>query len=83
MICRISKIKPLDGFRLCVCFDGGREVCYDLNDDIARTPNFADLKDIPGLFRNVRLDSSRTVVYWNDRIDLPSDVIFEYGVEVT
>ena len=31
---------------------------------------------------NAQLDTSRTCIYWNDRIDLPSDAIYEYGVVV-
>jgi len=32
-----------------------------------------------GLWKQFSLDESRTCVYWNDRIDLPSDSIYEYG----
>ena len=28
---------------------------------------------------NVQLDSSRTCVYWNERVNRPSDTILEYG----
>ncbi|MBO5939816.1 MAG: hypothetical protein J6R18_01280 [Kiritimatiellae bacterium] len=28
---------------------------------------------------NASFDSSRTCIVWNDRIDLPSDAIYEYG----
>ena len=31
---------------------------------------------------NVMLDSSRTCVYWSERIDLPSDTFLEYGNKV-
>ena len=41
-----------------------------------------DLKNISGLFESVQLDKSRTCVFWNDYIDLPSDAIYEYGVVV-
>ena len=58
---------------------GGRRVVYDVAEDIREIPAFGDLLRIPGLFANARLDSSRTVVVWNDWIDLPSDTILEYG----
>ena len=32
--------------------------------------------------RQVKIDKSRTCVYWNDRIDLPSDTLYEYGVSI-
>ena len=40
------------------------------------------LRDVTGLFQQVQLDKSRTCVYWNDEIDLPSDTIYEYGQRV-
>jgi len=40
------------------------------------------LTDIAGLFEQATLDSSRTVVYWNDLVDLASDTIYEYGEAV-
>ncbi len=42
------------------------------------TLNFKVLKSEYGLFQNFRLDSSRTYIYWTDRVDLPSDTILEY-----
>lgn len=43
---------------------------------------FNDLRTIDGLWQQVQLDKSRTVVYWNEHIDLPSDTIYEYGKKV-
>jgi len=40
------------------------------------------LAEINGLFFQASLDSSRTVVYWNELVDLPSDTIYEYGEEI-
>jgi len=79
MLPRIKKIVPQDGYRLLVDFDEGRRVIYDVGEDIRQIPAFADLRQMTGLFKNAQLDSSRTVVYWNDRVDLPSDTIYEYG----
>ena len=39
------------------------------------------LKTEYGLFENYQLDESRTCVYWNDRVDLPSDTLLEYGTK--
>ena len=83
MIPRIQSVRPQEGYQLLVTFDGGMQVVYDVAEDIRQIPAFADLVRIPGLFRNARLDSSRTVVFWNDGIDLPSDTLFEYGRPVT
>lgn len=32
-----------------------------------------------GIVIKMELDASRTVVFWNSEIDLPSDTIYEYG----
>lgn len=81
MIIRIKNLEPLENYKLHVVFDDGKEVIYDVEDDINEIPSYSDLKNIHGLFKQVQLDSSRTCVFWNDYIDLPSDSIYEYGVE--
>lgn len=81
MIPRIKSVKPLENFVLNIVFDDGKEVLYDVNDDIQTIPSYEALKTIHGLFQQVQLDQSRTCVYWNDYIDLPSDALYEYGVE--
>lgn len=79
MIPRIKSIQPLEDFNLLVEFDEGEKVIYDVKDDIKTLEDFRVLETEYGLFQNARLDSSRTCVYWNDRVDLPSDTILEYG----
>ena len=82
MIPRIKRIEPMADFKLLVDFDEGRRVVYDVMDDIQDIEAFEELRILPGLFENARLDSSRTCVVWNERVDLPSDMIYEYGVSV-
>ena len=79
MIPRIKKLQPKEGFRLLVEFDDGKRVIYDVNSDINYIPSYQDLRTINGLFNSVQLDASRTCVFWTDDIDLPSDIIYEYG----
>lgn len=79
MIPKIKIVKPKEDYTLQVMFDDGKEVIYDVKDDIDTTKQYVDLKEIRGLFEQVQLDESRTCVFWNDEIDLPSDVIYEYG----
>ena len=73
MIPRIKSYKPMKDYQLLVAFDDGRIVKYDVMDDIRSIPAFKDLETVYGLFANAQLDSSRTCIYWNDQIDLPSD----------
>lgn len=78
MIQRISHIQPLPDYLLSVAFDDGRKVIYDVKEDMS-LPGYSALRDESGLFQQVQLDESRTCVYWNEDIDLPSHAIYEYG----
>ena len=82
MIERIASVKPLSDLLLDVSFDDGRRVIYDVKEDLA-LPGYSALRDVFGLFNQVRLDESRTCVYWNHYIDLPSHAIYEYGKTVS
>ena len=82
MIPRISRIEPMADFKIRVTFDEGRTVVYDVGVDIKEIKAFEDLKTLPYLFKNATLDSSCTCIVWNERIDLPSDTIYEYGQPV-
>lgn len=79
MIPKIKKISQEPDFILKVLFDDGHSVLYDVKDDINTLPTFKDLENICGLWQHVQVDESRTCVFWNDFIDLPSDTIYEYG----
>ena len=79
MIPRIKTVKPMSNFRLSVVFDDGKAVVYDVMEDIEQIESYRDLLSVYGLFNQVQLDQSRTCVFWNERIDLPSDTIYEYG----
>ena len=76
---RIKSVSPMDGYQLSVLFDDGRKVVYNVAEDIETISAFSDLKTVEGLWPQVQVDKSRTVVYWNDWIDLPSATLYEYG----
>lgn len=80
MIPRIKAVTAEQNFRLSVLFDDGKRVMYDVKDDIDTIESYKDLECIHGLFEQVQLDQSRTCVFWNDEIDLPSDTIYEFGI---
>ena len=82
MIPRIDSIKARENYHLEICFKSGECVLYDVGDDIATISEFEVLKTEPHLFENVQVDDSRTCVYWNDRVDLPSDTLLKYGKRV-
>ena len=79
MIPRITDVTPMPDFCLRVVFDDGKAVLYDVKENMEQIESYRDLRSIRGLFNQVQLDKGRTCVFWNDRIDLPSDTIYEYG----
>lgn len=79
MLPRIQRVTPLPDYILRVLFDDGKTVLYDVKEDMNEIESYRELKDIYGLFNQVQLDQSRTCVFWNERIDLPSDTLYEYG----
>lgn len=81
MIPKIKRVKPLKNFILYIIFDDGKKCFYDVGKDIETIKGYEDLKYIYGLFEQVKLDKSRTCVFWNDFIDLPSDIIYEFATE--
>ena len=81
MIPRIASIQAMPDYMLSVSFDDGRRWLYDVKEDMG-LPGYSALRDVYGLFQQVQLDESRTCVYWNEDIDLPSHAIYEYGREI-
>ena len=79
MIARIKSIEPQKDFVLRVVFDDGKICLYNVKEDIDSIEQYKDLEKIAGLFKQVQIDESRTCVFWNENIDLPSDMIYEYG----
>lgn len=82
MIPRIRAVKPLENYILYIAFDDGKEVNYDVKSDMNEWESYRILGE-KGLFFQVQVDESRTVVYWNEDVDFPSDILYEYGKEIT
>lgn len=81
MIPKIKQIVELEDYVLKVFFEDGVIVLYDVKTDMRENPIYQKLKE-KNLFSQFNLDTSRTVLYWNDRLDLPSDSIYEYGKKI-
>ena len=64
---RIKEAFPLENYILKVIFDDGKTVLYDVKDDVTKIPSYSPLIKTYKLFEQFQVDSSRTVIYWNDR----------------
>ena len=81
MIQRIKTIKPMPDYVLLVSFEDWKQVLYNVKEDF-NLPEYNSLQSINGLFNQVQLDESRTCVFWTKNVDLPSDIIYEYGKQL-
>lgn len=81
MIPRIKSILPGEDYTLLVEFDDGKSVVYDVKSDMEEIASYRVLREDHELFSRVQLDESRTCVYWSEDVDLPGDIIYEYGVD--
>lgn len=64
MFHKIKSVTPLANYRLLVHFTEGCCREYDMTPLIQRMPVFAPLRDVPGLFGQVRTDPGGYGVSW-------------------
>ena len=83
MFNRITKIFPKPDYLLHAIFMDGTQKLYDVKPLMSEIPDFEDLRQIEGLFEQVRVDVGGYGIVWNSRLDLSSDEIYENGVTVT
>lgn len=74
MFLHVTKATPLDGFRVQVCFDDGREGVADLAEALTG-PVFELLKD-PEVFRQFRVDEELQTIVWPNGTDLAPEYIY-------
>ena len=79
MLIRIKELHVLPDYCLQIRFEDGKEVIYDMKEDATMLPTYAPLLVEEGLFDSVTVDPSRTSIVWNKAIDLPSDILYDYG----
>ena len=80
MFHKIRSAAPLPGHRLLVGFAEGCCRVYDLTPLFDRVPALNPLRDVPGLFEQVRVDGGGYGVSWTDEIDLDGAELWENGV---
>ena len=81
MFHKVKSIIPIDNYRLIVQFSEGISKIYDVAPLFEAIPVFNKLKEKPGLFANVFVDTGGYGVVWNDEIDLSCDELWENGTD--
>ena len=74
MFLHVTSARPLDGFRVEVCFDDGREGVADLTEAI-EGPMFESLKD-PDVFTTLRVDEELRTIVWPNGADLAPEYLY-------
>lgn len=71
----VTKVKPLDGYKLQLKFKNGEEKIFDLSPYL-KVGKFAELKDV-ALFNSatVRFDS----IEWANHVDLDPEFLYEHS----
>lgn len=74
MFLHVTSAKPLEGYRVEVCFDDGREGVADLTEAL-KGPMFDSLKE-PEVFRELRVDEELQTIVWPNGTDLAPEYIY-------
>ena len=75
MLKDVVKVKPLDGYRLHICFDDGAEGIIDLAEAISFSGIFEPLND-PAYFSKVDVNSDVGTICWPNGADIDPDVLY-------
>ena len=79
MFKKIVSIETKENFILIAIFESGETKEYDIKPLFDKIASFRDLKNINGLFNQVKVDIGGYGIVWNDYIDLSSDEIYYNG----
>lgn len=83
MLYKVQSVTPEENFILSVVFADGVRKKYDLKPLFEKWPVFRDLRDIAGLYRQVKVDIGGLGISWNDTIDLAAEELRVNGIEIT
>ena len=83
MFYHVKTVTTKDNFILSVLFTDGVKTGYDIKPLFDKWEVFNDLKTIPGLYQQVKVDAGGFGISWNDNIDLASEELRLNGVICT
>lgn len=75
MLKDIISVKPLENYQLHLTFEDGKEGVVDISQLIEFTGIFALLQDL-SYFVQVKINSDRGTIYWENGADLDPDVLY-------
>ena len=81
MFHKVKFVKPKNNYILEVIFEDKTIKYYDVSLLFDKWPIFQDLKNITGLFEQVKVDDGGYGISWNEEIDLSCNELYENGVK--
>ena len=81
MFYKVKHVQPLDDYKLLVTFENDIKKIYDVSQLFDKFDVFNQLKNIQGLFIQVKVDIGGFGVSWNDEIDLSCNELWNNGID--
>ncbi len=86
MFYKVKNVTPLDDFILLVIFENGKIKKYDIRQLFDKWHIFQSLKDVRGLYNQVKVDAGGYGVSWplseDDDLDLACNELYFQGYEI-
>ena len=79
MFHKVKSVKPLPNYCLSVLFENGETKTYDVTPLFTKWEVFQTLKEVTGLFEQVKVDTGGYGISWNAEIDLACDELYFNG----
>lgn len=81
MFHKVKSLKIISKYELEITFENDQIKYYDVSKIFEKWKIFEDLKNIDGLFEQVKVDNGGYGISWNDEIDLECEELWEHGYE--
>ena len=81
MFHKVKSLKIISKYELEITFENDQIKYYDVSKIFEKWKIFEDLKNIDGLFEQVKVDNGGYGISWNYEIDLECEELWEHGYE--
>lgn len=83
MFYKVKHVQPLDNYKLLVTFENDIKKIYDVSQLFSKFDVFNQLRNIKGLFYQVKVDIGGFGISWNNEIDLSCNELWNNGTIIS
>ena len=83
MFYKVKHVQPLDNYKLLVKFENDIKKIYDVSQLFSKFDVFNQLRNIKGLFYQVKVDIGGFGISWNNEIDLSCNELWNNGTIIS